>query len=207
MRNRTGPMLVALGLLLLISAFSLMTYNMWDAERADSTAMKTVQQLRTETPDLEDLDPGGKLIPNYILDQEREMPIIQIDGSDYIGYIDIPSLDLSLPVMESWSYPSLKISVCRYTGSIYHDDMVIAAHNYQRHFGGLKNLVIGDEVRFTDGDGNVFAFHVSALDQINPTQVDEMTESEWDLTLFTCTLGGQQRTTVRCTRVSEGPAV
>lgn len=85
--------------------------------------------------------------------------------------------------------------------------MVIAAHNYQRHFGGLKNLVIGDEVRFTDGDGNVFAFHVSALEQLNPTQVDEMTESEWDMTLFTCTLGGQQRTTVRCTRVSEGPAV
>ena len=206
MRSKAGLIFMALGLLLLIGAAGLTCYNRWDEARADSVVEETVQALRTQTPDLEVLDPEGELIPNYILDPEREMPIIQIDGNDYVGYIDIPVLELSLPVMESWSYPNLKISACRYSGSVYHDDMVIAAHNYQKHFGTLKNLVISDEVRFTDGDGNVFIYHVAAMEQLNPTQVEEMTVNDWDLTLFTCTLSGRQRMTIRCTRVAAEPA-
>ena len=134
------------------------------------------------------------------------MPVIEVEGSRYVGYLDIPALELSLPVMENWSYPNLKISPCRYEGSAYDNDLIIAAHNYQRHFGGLKNLSIGDEVRFTDGDGNVFTYHVAALEQLQPTQVEEMSAGDWDLTLFTCTLGGQQRVTVRCNLVSEESA-
>lgn len=203
MRNKAGGICMALGLLLLTGAIALTGYNLWDEKRADEVVLETVQALRAETPDLEVLDPEGELIPNYILDPDREMPVIEIDGRDYVGYVEIPQLELSLPVMESWSYPNLKIAPCRYEGSVYHNDMVIAAHNYTKHFGGLRNLTIGDEVRFTDGDGNVFTYEVSSLEQLQPTQVKEMCESGWDLTLFTCTLSGRQRMTVRCTLVSE----
>ena len=204
MRSKIGPIFMILGALLLFGAFGLTGYNRWDENRAGNTAKKTVQVLRTRTPNLHVLDPEGELIPNYILDPEREMPIIEIDGNEYVGFLDIPVLDLSLPVMAEWSYPNLKISPCRFTGSIYSDNMVLAAHNYQRHFGGLKTLVTGDEVRFTDGDGNVFNYEVSSLETLLPTQVEEMTEGGGgDLTLFTCTIGGAQRVTVRCTRVSE----
>ena len=55
------------------------------------------------------------------------------------------------------------------------------------------------EQTFTDGDGNVFTYQVAALEQLLPTQVKEMSAGGWDLTLFTCTIGGQQRVTVRCT--------
>ena len=203
MRSKGGAVCMLLGLLLLLGAAGLTGYNMWDEKRADTMALETVQVLRTRTPDMSFLDPEGEVIPGYLLDENREMPIIQIDGHDYVGYLDIPSLELSLPVMESWSYPNLKISPCRYEGSAYHDDLIIAAHNYERHFGGLKTLSSGDEIRFTDGDGNVFHYQVDVLEQLQPTQVKEMSAGDWDLTLFTCTIGGQQRVTVRCTRVEE----
>lgn len=204
MRTKIGPIFMVLGLLLLAGAFGLSAYNKWDENRAGGTATEAVQMLRTRTPNLHVLDPEGELIPNYVLDPEREMPIIEIDGNEYVGFLDIPVLELSLPVMAEWSYPNLKLSPCRFTGSVYKDDMVIAAHNYQRHFGGLKTLEIGDEVRFTDGDGNIFTYEVSSLEQLLPTQVEEMIEGGGgDLTLFTCTIGGAQRVTVRCTRVSE----
>lgn len=206
MRSKVGKICMVLGLLLLIGSFGLTGYNLWDEKRADEVVLKTVQVLRAETPDLEVVDPQEELIPNYILDPDREMPIIQIDGNDYVGYVEIPALELSLPVLESWSYPNLKLGPCRYEGSVYHDDMVIAAHNYTTHFGGLRNLIIGDEVRFTDGDGNVFTYQVASLEQLQPTQVEEMCESDWDLTLFTCTLSGRQRMTVRCALVSEESA-
>ena len=197
---------MAAGLLLLVGAMGLTAYNVWDQDRAESMALETVQVLRTQTPDLKMMDPQGEMIPNYVLDPEREMPLIRIDDRDYVGYLDIPVLELSLPVLESWSYPNLKISPCRYEGSAYHNDLIIAAHNYERHFGGLKTLSQGDEVRFTDGDGNVFVYQVASVDTLQPTQVEEMSAGGgevWDLTMFTCTLGGQQRVTVRCTLVSE----
>jgi sortase A len=129
---------------------------------------------------------------------DMEMPTIDIDGNAYIGWLDIPALSLSLPVMSQWSYPNLKISPCRYTGSAYQNNLVIAAHNYQSHFGTIKNLTQGDEVRFTDVDGNVFYYQVSEIEQLSPIAVKAMEESDYPLTLFTCTIGGKYRVAVRC---------
>ncbi len=63
---------------------------------------------------------------------------MKIDGNYYIGVLTIPSLDLSLPVMEDWDDEKLKISPCRYAGSLYQKNLVIAGHNYQRHFNGIE---------------------------------------------------------------------
>ena len=54
---------------------------------------------------------------------------------------------------------------------------------------------------FTDVDGNVYNYEVAELETLQPAAVDEMKSGEWDLTLFTCTIGGQTRVTVRCDRV------
>ena len=81
--------------------------------------------------------------------------------------------------------------------------MVVAAHNYYSHFGYLKNLSQGDEVIFTDMTGNVFRYGVIEIETLSPFAVDEMTSGDWDLTLFTCTVGGATRVTVRCERIDE----
>ena len=136
--------------------------------------------------------------PAFVRYPDMEMPMKEIDGETYIGVVEIPSLELSLPVMRDWSYPQLKKAPCRYVGSVYSHDVVICGHNYDRHFGRLKELVPGDEVRFTDMDGNVFRYSVCAVEQLAKTAVEEMQTGDWDLTLFTCTKGGVMRVTVRC---------
>ena len=100
--------------------------------------------------------------------------------------------------MSDWSYPQLRIAPCRYYGSVGTEDLIIAAHNYSRHFGNIKNLLPGDEVYFTEMDGTVTAYEVAETDTLNPAAVEEMTDSGYALTLFTCTYGGQSRVTVRC---------
>ena len=79
--------------------------------------------------------------------------------------------------------------------------MVIAAHNYVQHFGRLDQLQEGDEVRFIDVDGNVFVYSVLEKEQIDGRRVRAMLMGSWDLSLFTCTLSGQSRLTVRCVRI------
>jgi sortase A len=57
---------------------------------------------------------------------------------------------------------------------------------------------MGDSVVFTDIDGNEFDYTVARVDRLDPTQVAEMKLGEYPLTLFTCTLNGASRVTVRC---------
>ena len=202
MENKKGAFCMAAGFLLVLAALLLTGYNVWDEGRAGAAADATFQALKFQTEeDREELP--EYILPDYLVDPRFEMPTVEIDGYDYIGYLDIPSLELSLPVMSEWSYPQLKIAPCRYAGSVYLDDMILAAHNYDRHFGRLKNLEGGELVRFTDVDGNVFDFSVTELELLWPEQTEEMLSGEWDLTLFTCTLGGRQRVTVRCDRIED----
>ncbi|WP_300691387.1 sortase [uncultured Oscillibacter sp.] len=202
MENKKGAFCMAAGFLLVLAALLLTGYNVWDEGRAGDAADATFQALKFQTEEGQEELPEY-ILPDYLVDPRFEMPTVEIDGYDYIGYLDIPSLELSLPVMSEWSYPQLKIAPCRYAGSVYLDDMILAAHNYDRHFGRLKNLEGGELVRFTDVDGNVFDFSVTELELLWPEQTEEMLSGEWDLTLFTCTLGGRQRVTVRCDRIED----
>ena len=142
--------------------------------------------------------------PDYILNPEMDMPTQEVDGQSYIGVLELQPLGFSLPIISQWSYPGLRIAPCRYTGSAYQNDLVIAAHNYTSHFGRLKELSPGDAVTFIDVDGNVFRYQVAEVETLPPYSVAEMTSGDWDLTLFTCTIGGQSRVTVRCERVERG---
>lgn len=97
----------------------------------------------------------------------------------------------------------MKIAPCRYTGSAYLDNLILAAHNYSTHFGRLGELTKGDAVIFTDTVGNQFFYQVDEITRLEGTAVEEMEAGEWDLTLFTCTLDSRSRITVRCVRTQE----
>ena len=144
------------------------------------------------------LAPGEIEIPDYILNPNMKMPTKRYNKQDYIGILEIPALRLKLSVISEWSYPRLKIAPCRYVGSAYTNDLIICAHNYSSHFGNISKLYEGALVRFTDIDGNVFNYRVAYNETLNPTAVRYMKDSDWDLTLFTCTPGGSYRVTVRC---------
>lgn len=193
------------GLLLIAAALALAAYNVIDAQRAARSAAQALEALSqtTAVSAAEPEEASADDAPAYLADPEMPMPTVSFDGNDYIGRVDVPSLGLSLPVISEWSYPRLKIAPCRYTGSAYLDNLIIAAHNYSSHFGNLNRLNNGDTVTFTDVDGNQFTYAVSRIEDLPGTAIEEMQAGEWDLTLFTCTLGGRSRVTVRCERTAD----
>ena len=196
--KKQGTWLMTGGLLLIAAALLLTGYNLWDACRAERSATAVVEALEAARPESVTLAEGEVYVPDYLLDPSMEMPRTEAGGLACVGVLEIPALGLTLPVAAEWSYPALKKAPCRYTGSAYQANMVIAGHNYPSHFGRLKTLSIGDDVRFTDVDGNVFDYCVASLETLQPTAVEEMTDSGWPLTLFTCTVGGQTRLALRC---------
>lgn len=206
MNRKIGNTLILLGLLLLLGAGGLTAYNIWDGIRAERTSQHIIQEMDIGQDLVEALDREP--------DDDPEMPVIEVEGYYYIGILEIPSLQLTLPVMDRWDYTRLKISPCVYSGSYKTDDLVICAHNYARHFSPVKRIDIGADVYLITVDCRVYHYQVTNRETLQPGAVENMIENtnnttdgtvtnEWDLTLFTCNTGGQTRCAVRCARIRE----
>ena len=194
MKANRGTVWINAGLLLIAAALFLSVYNEWESREARDSARQVIAQLCDALP-----TEAGE--PTTLPDVQREMPVKTINGRDYIGVLSIPSLELELPVISQWDYPALKVAPCRYSGSLYQDNLIICAHNYASHFGKLKELQPGDIVLFTDMDEHVVTFQMVERETLNPMDAEGMEAGDWDLTLFTCTIDGQTRATIRLERV------
>lgn len=222
--RKIGTAIIILGCLCLVAAAAVTLYNMYDDARAASS-------MQDENRKLEEYvlapgkakDPRGNKYADPMdrlatpapaePDQTRspedspepvtcDMPVVNIDGTDYVAMLGIPSLGLEFAVRSEWSYAGLKNSPCRYMGSAYTRDLIICAHNYSTHFGRLNELVPGDEVLLVDMDGVLFTYTVELIEELGRYDFGPMQESGYDLTLFTCTVGGRKRVTVRLSLVS-----
>lgn len=186
MPKKAGIVIIAAGAVLILSALLLFLYNRSEDAQAGQDAERLLADV--EAAVTQSLDP--------------DMPVVTIDGYGYVGYLEIPALELKLPVMDDWDYTRLRIAPCCQFGSSRTDDLVIAAHNYRSHFGRLKELKEGDAVVFTDMAGVVNDYSVVKVETLAPTDVDAVQNSGYDLVLYTCTPGGQTRLTAFCTRTA-----
>ena len=202
-KRKRGRGLILAGLLLLAAALALVLYNLWDAWRAERSVAQALGALRQETALSQEEPsgeaPAGEQSPQKD-SQEQPMATVEAEGREYLGELRFPTLDLTLPVLSQCSEENLKTAPCRYQGSLSGGDLIVAGHNYQSHFGRLDQLSPGDPVTFTAPDGETCAFEVTETQELPGTALEEMEAGEWDLTLFTCTLDGRGRITLRCQR-------
>ena len=201
MPKKTGIAIVAVGAALILSALLLLLYNRYEdahaGQEAESLLASVEEAISAQTMDV----PTAAAPSPTPLDPE--MPVVMLDGYEYVGYVEIPVLGLKLPVMSEWDYTRLRVAPCRQFGSSRTDDLVIAAHNYENHFGRLKELSKGDTVIFTDMEGLVNTYCVEKIETLAPDAVDAVQNSGYDLVLYTCTKGGKTRVTVFCDRAAE----
>lgn len=196
MKHEPGNVWMNLGLLLLASALFLAACNRNASYQAQRQSQVVMEEMRETIPD-QAAPKRTQPEQTELFHPHREMPVRTIDGRDYIGVLTIPSLDLELPVLSRWSDSNLRIAPCRYQGSVYDGSLILCAHNYSSHFGALKDLREGDVVLFTDMQDNVYTFKVEGMELLDSADVAGMESGDWDMTLFTCTVGGQNRVTIR----------
>ena len=206
MRRIFGACCIILGICCLISSLGLIAYNHREEENAQNASKNILQAVQENILDntreennseKSDRDESVEIL----VDIPQEMLTTQVDGYDCIGVLSIPVLELELPVLTDWSYAKLKIAPCHYFGSYFQKDFVIAAHNYQSHFGRLSELQPKDLILFTDISGTVYCYEVVLLETLPGNATEEMITSGFDLSLYTCTPGGASRVTVRCNAV------
>lgn len=185
--------------LLLVCAGVLLFYNSSESNRVEEKNIETVTELENileqqineqNTAENNNVENNNVIIPNRTS--------ININGQEYIGIVYIPILNnLAVPVINKCTEQNLKVSVCKYSGSIQESNLVIAGHNYKSSFGKLSSLSVGNIAYFKDVNGNVYKYHCKSIETLSPKSVEEMTTGDWDLTLFTCTYNGANRVAYR----------
>lgn len=187
-RRKLGLALIVAGTALLIGALSLFAWTRWDEARANSSVSEVMEELEP-------------LVGSVEQEDDDPLPRVLVGENYYIGYLEIPALDLRLPVMTTWSYEQLAVAPCRYYGSVETGNLVIAGYDYSGHFGLIDELEPGDVVTFVAMDGTEYDYEVVELDVLLGTAVDEMTSGDYALTLFTCASGSSSSVAVRCDAV------
>ena len=185
-----NKLVMGLGLLLLAAALFMALGNLRDEYRAGRDAQEITRELESAQSAAEQ-QPAE-------LEQEDDMTVIRLDSETYIGMIRIPDADLHLPVYSEWNYDRLRKAPCRYSGSLEGRDLILMGHDYQQHFGPIKELSAGAEVILETVDGAAHTYRVEQIETLEAGDLAAMESGDWDLTLFTCTRDGQARQTLRC---------
>ena len=211
--KKIGIVLLTAGAVLVIAALLLFSHNRAEDRRAGESAEETLRLVEAAMAEREtngetgasaspgaaaagtETGSGGLPAPPAL-----DMPTVRSGAYDYIGYLDFPGYDLTMPVAATWSFPAMEISPCRHTGSVYNDNLVVAGHNYKTEFDVLFHLEAGDTVTFTDVDGNVFTYTVREFASVTPDDSDTVMNSGYALTMYTCNWDTSERVTVFCER-------
>lgn len=189
MRNK---IFILIGLLLIIVAFCLTINNIKNNEKAEKESEKIVKEITEKI--------SQKMTENNNEENTSKSTNIKIGDEEYIGLIKIEKIDLILPIIDNWDYNKLSKAPCRYSGSI-DNKLIICAHNYPSQFGELKKLEEGDIITITDINGINHNYKVGKKENIYYKNIEEMKNTDWDLSLFTCTVGGKARLTIRCQKI------
>ena len=121
-----------------------------------------------------------------------------------IGILSIPALGVRLPVIGECTDELLKISCCRLSGVVTDrpNRLVIAGHRISSHFGGLESLSIGDQIAFTNMEGETFYYGLTEITDVDAEGgADVLAATGWDITLLTCKTDRSMRAMVRFAQI------
>lgn len=124
-------------------------------------------------------------------------------GYNMAGYIEIPKINIKYVVLDKVTKKSIQVAVAILDGPGLNQigNTLIIGHNYRNgtFFSNLKKLSNGDAIYITDLSGTKIKYIVYSVYDTDPQDVSYMTrdtEGKREISLYTCTDDGKERTTV-----------
>lgn len=149
-----------------------------------------------------------KMIENENHDTNEITSYITDSGISYTidAILDIPSLEISYPVISETSDELLKISVNKYWGRSPNSvgNYCIVGHNYGNGnmFGKLYKMQVGDTINLTGMNNKktvtyeVYDIYITEPEDVSCTS--QLTGGKREVTLITCSNYGTQRRIIKC---------
>lgn len=152
-RNIFQRICVLTGVGLLVAAAILMFLWQYGIQTSAQEAATCVQALRMLMP-----EPQGALLEEHT---DNSMPVLSLNGTDYIGILELPAHGSALPVCADWGHSSKQ--PCRFDGSIYDGTMQIGGTSQKGQYAFYREISVGDTVCFTDVTGNRYTYAVTGI--------------------------------------------
>lgn len=120
-----------------------------------------------------------------------------------IGLIEIPSIDISYPIIKNTTEELLKISVCKFYGPLPNriGNLCIVGHNYKNSsmFSNLNLLNIGDSIYITDLNNTKIEYIIYDKFKVKENNLECIQDTtNIEITLITCNkLNNNERIVVK----------
>ena len=159
--------------LIAAAAVALLGYQ-WSITAAGSRAEAYVQAMDSLIP-----TPQGAAVESR---RDNTMPLLSLDGTDFVGILEMPAYDSRLVVCGTWGQPEKY--PCRFGGSIYDSTMCIGATTQKGQYDFYREISVGDAISFTDVEGNRYAYTVADIRYEKHADQDALQSRNSPLTLF-----------------------
>ena len=172
--NIVSRIFIILGLCLLVVAAAVLFSWQWGIGASAEKAETCVHTLRALLPEPQDTFPEER--------RDNEMPVLSIQGTDFVGILELPYHGSALPVCANWGdiykYP------CRLSGSVYDRGIQIGATSQKGQYDFYRELCLGDHVCFTDMEGNRFTYTITDIRYSKHADQEALQRVDAGLTLF-----------------------
>ncbi|MBR5313341.1 MAG: hypothetical protein IKU40_10735 [Clostridia bacterium] len=175
--NRITSFLTLAGSLLIIGTVLLTIFQLIGQSKTLSENRDTVEKLYNLIPTVHSGAQEDRV--------DMNMPALEMDGENFIGIIEIPFYEITLPVCGSWNKHKISSFPCRYYGNLYDSSLIIGGSDAEGHFDFIKTTSVGDAVFVTDMTGGQYFYQVEWIEKYDEISGEVLMEKSADLVLFT----------------------
>ena len=153
--SKVSKFLIFIGTFLIVLSFAFLITSAIISNKSQVTCEKIIAQLETMLPERSAGFPYGY--------SSIEMPVLEIEGKDIVGIIEMPKFNLKLPINNGYSYFKMKSMPSRISGSVYDNSFVISGVDKKGQFECVNQIEIGDEITVTDMTGSQFSYEINDI--------------------------------------------
>ena len=182
--------LLICGVCLLVCAIGIFSYMQITQNRANQQAKMYIEQLKQSMPEVTD---------SFVEERnDSNMSMMEIDGENFVGILEVPAYGTELPVGSSWQKGKTAEYPCRYWGSVFDNNLIIGGSDYPGQFDFMEKISMGDTVYITDVTGARVSYTVSWIEKTEEVSKEYLENKNEGLTLFSRSPYGFDYTVVRC---------
>ena len=165
---------ILVGICLLVGAIVIFALWRWNINNSEKQAQYYVNKLQSLIPKPQNAVPEER--------RDNTMAVLSVDGTDFVGIVELPHYKSVLPVCADWGeiskYP------CHFSGSIYNGTMQIGATTQKGQYDFYRELSVGDSLIYTDVEGNRYTFTITSLRYEKHADQAALQREDAPLTLF-----------------------